>query len=132
MGAVLKNLVFFVLAIVALLAGKYFGAAWLDPVMGIVGAALVARWSVGLIAASARVLLDRQVEPAHLDELRAAMEDSAVDRVTDLHVWCIGHGINAAAISIVSREPKPPSHYRTLIPAKFNIVHATIEVQPFD
>ncbi len=50
------------LAIVALLAGKYWGASWLDPTMGIVGAILVARWSLGLIKASSRVLLDWQVD----------------------------------------------------------------------
>ena len=48
------------LAIVALLAAKYLGLAWMDPLMGIVGAVLVGRWSLGLMRDSGRVLLDRQ------------------------------------------------------------------------
>ena len=118
-----------VLAICALLAGKYLQAGWLDPAMGIVGAALVARWSIGLIAASARVLLDHQAGEEHVAKLREAVEQDSSDRVADLHLWTIGHGIYAAEVAVVTREPKPPDHYRRLIPAQLNVVHALIEVQ---
>ena len=36
-----------VLAIVALVAGRSLGWTWMDPVMGIVGALVIARWSWG-------------------------------------------------------------------------------------
>lgn len=117
-----------ILAIVALLAGKYMGASWLDPVMGIVGAALVTRWSYGLIREAGKVLLDNQADKHQLDDLRAAIEGDTSDRVTDLHVWCIGHGIFAAEIAVVSDDPKSPVHYKTLVPASLNIVHATVEI----
>lgn len=117
-----------ILAIVALLAGKYMGASWLDPVMGIVGAALVTRWSYGLIREAGKVLLDNQADKHQLDDLRAAIERDTSDRVTDLHVWCIGHGIFAAEIAVVSDDPKSPVHYKTLVPASLNIVHATVEI----
>lgn len=120
------------LAIAALLAGKYFGAGWLDPTMGIVGAVLVARWSIGLIRASARVLLDRQADQEHVDELRRSIEDASADRITDLHLWCIGHEIYAAEIAIASGDPKSSDHYRDMIPAHLNIVHATVEVRKVD
>lgn len=116
------------LAIGALLAGKYFGANWLDPVMGIVGAALITRWSFGLIRDSSRVLLDNQVEEDHLAELQASIESDSSDRVTDLHVWSIGHGIFAAEIGIVSDNPRSPREYKSLIPEKLKIVHASVEV----
>ena len=116
------------LAIAALLAGKYLGAGWLDPLMGIVGAILVARWSYGLIRETSKVLLDSQAEDAVLTQMRAAIEGESTDRITDLHIWSIGHGILAAEIAIVSDEPMTPDHYKSLIPKNLSIVHATIEV----
>jgi cation diffusion facilitator family transporter len=116
------------LAIVALLAGKYMGAGWLDPAMGIVGAVLVARWSFSLIRDTARVLLDHQAEDHHLAVLRDSIERNSTDRITDLHLWCIGHGIFAAEIALVSDEPKPPDYYKSLIPAQLDIVHTTVQV----
>ncbi len=116
------------LAIGALLAGKYLEAGWLDPAMGVIGAVLVARWSFGLIRDSSRVLLDKQSGPEVLEQLRASLESDSNDRVADLHCWSIGQGINAAAISIVSDDPQPPGHYKSLIPDSLNVRHVTIEV----
>lgn len=116
------------LAIVALLCGKYLGAGWLDPAMGIVGAILVARWSFGLIKDSSRVLLDRQAHDGKTEELRKVIENNGADRVTDLHLWSIGHGIYAAELAVVSPDPATPTHYKSLIPGHMNIVHATVEV----
>ncbi|MEZ5572854.1 MAG: CDF family Co(II)/Ni(II) efflux transporter DmeF [Halioglobus sp.] len=117
-----------VLAIFALLAGKYLGAQWLDPVMGLAGAALVARWAYSLIRDTARVLLDHQVDDHRLENLRLAIEGESTDRITDLHLWTIGHEIYAAEIALVSDSPQPPQHYKSRIPPSLNIVHATVEV----
>jgi cation diffusion facilitator family transporter len=116
------------LAIVALLAGKYWGASWLDPAMGIVGAVLVARWSFGLIQESSRVLLDRQAGDDILSAVRKSVEGASSDRVTDLHVWRIGHGLYSAELAVVTHDPQPPQHYKALIPPTLNVVHATVEV----
>ena len=117
-----------VLAIVALLAAKYYAVNWLDPFMGLVGAALVARWSYGLIRESAKVLLDRQASSTLVDAVRNSIEHGSSDRVTDLHCWSIGHGIYAADLAVVSDEPQSADHYRSLISSDLGIVHATIEV----
>jgi cation diffusion facilitator family transporter len=117
-----------VLAIVALLAAKFYGANWLDPFMGIVGAALVARWSYGLIRESAKVLLDRQADEDRLVAIRDSLENGSGDRISDLHCWSIGPGIFAADIALVSDSPKSPDHYRSQIPATLGIVHVTVEV----
>ncbi len=117
-----------ILAIAALLAGKFFGAGWLDPAMGIVGAVLVTRWSFGLIRDSSRVLLDQQGEERQVAEIREALERDSSDRVTDLHLWSIGHGMFAVEITLVSHQPLTPDQYKALIPTKFNVVHATVEV----
>jgi len=116
------------LAIVALLAGKYMGAGWLDPAMGIVGAVLVARWSFSLIRDTARVLLDHQANEHQLAILRESLEENSNDRITDLHVWSIGHGIFAAEIAIVSDESRTPDYYKAQIPPQLDIVHATVEI----
>jgi len=121
-----------ILAIAALLAGKYFGAGWLDPAMGIVGAILVTRWSYGLIRDSSHVLLDRQADEHQIAELRRCIEATSSDRVADLHIWNIGHHIYAAEIVVVSDDPKTPDHYKSLISTDFNIVHATVEVHRCD
>ncbi len=117
-----------VLAIIALLAAKFYGANWLDPFMGIVGAALVSRWSYGLIRESARVLLDRQADEKTVAAIRKALERDSGDRVTDLHCWSIGPGIYAADLVIVADQPKSPADYKSRIPPELGIVHATIEV----
>lgn len=116
------------LAIFALLAAKYFGAMWLDPAMGIVGAALVAHWSLGLIRDTGRVLLDYQVRDGTDRALLEAIESDSDDRVCDLHVWRIGHGLRAAAIGIVAHGHRNPNEVRARIPDHLNIVHSTIEV----
>lgn len=116
------------LAIFALLAGKYLGAVWLDPLMGVVGAVLVARWSWNLLVDTSGVLLDRQAPSDVVDAVRGSIESHADDRVADLHLWSIGPGQYAAALSVVTDVPREPEHYRTLLPADIGIVHATIEV----
>jgi cation diffusion facilitator family transporter len=119
-----------VLAIFALVAGKFLGLDWLDPLMGIAGAILVARWSWGLLRDTARVLLDRQAPGAMRDQVRAAIEGSVDDaRLADLHLWSIGPGIYAAELSVVATVPEAPDAYRRRLPTGLGLVHVTIEVQ---
>jgi len=116
-----------VLAIGALLSGKFLGLGWMDPLMGIIGAILIARWAVQLIMQSGGVLLDRQV-PEMEGTVREALERDGDDRVADLHIWEIGPNIRAAALSIVTHDPKSPEFYKKLLPASAGIVHSTVEV----
>jgi len=121
-----------VLAIIALLAGKFLAAAWMDPFMGLVGAALVTRWAVSLMRESSQILLDKQLPEHHLTELRTAIETRGKDRISDLHLWRIGPGIHAAEFVVVSNDPKSPEEYRQRIPSEMSIVHASIEVNSED
>jgi len=116
------------LAIFALLAGKFMGLNWMDPAMGIVGAILVARWSLGLIRDTSGILLDHQAPKAILEQTRAAIEDVDDNRIADLHIWSIGPGINSATMVVVSDTPKPPEYYKNLIPKGLGIVHTIVEV----
>jgi len=117
-----------VLAIFALLAGKYLGQQWLDPFMGLVGAALVVRWSSGLLRSSARVLLDMQADGGVRGAIRKAIETEGDSRVSDLHVWSVGPGIYAAEIAVVSSRPLDPDAYCDLLPRELGLVHVTVEI----
>ena len=116
------------LAIFALLVAKYAGQVWMDPLMGIIGALVVARWSLGLIRMTTEVLLDRQAPPEKCDGVRSSLETDGRTRVTDLHLWSIGPGIYCLAVSVSSRQPLAVSEYRRRIPPELGVVHATIEV----
>jgi cation diffusion facilitator family transporter len=116
------------LAIVALLAAKYFGLTWMDPFMGLVGAVLVARWSFGLLKATSAVLLDRSAGPEVCAAVKASVERVDGNRVVDLHVWCIGLNLYSAVLTVVTPSPRAPEHYKSLLPPALNIVHATVEV----
>ena len=116
-----------VLAIVALVAGKYAGAVWLDPTMGVVGALLVGRWAWSLIRDSSQTLLDRQAPAALRDAIRRSIEGWQDTRVADLHVWSIGPGLYAAELAVVSHNPAPPSAYKRLLP-EGALAHVTVEV----
>ena len=115
-------------AFFALVAGKYLGQAWLDPLMGIVGAGLVTRWSLRLIRASSHVLLDMQAPAEILDGIRGAIEAEGDNRVSDLHVRAVGPGIWAAEIALVTSEPRDPDHYSELLPRELPLAHVTVEV----
>ena len=121
-----------VLAIAALLLGKYLGWWWMDPVTGMVGALVIANWAWTLIGRAGGVLLDS----GHDDELEAevltAIEGDADNRVADLHLWQVGPGHWAAIVSLVTKQPRPPRHYRDLLAEIHELSHVTIEVQPLE
>jgi len=116
-----------VLAIFALLAGKYLAQGWLDPFMGVVGAALVVRWSWGLLHSSARVLLDMQAPEELRGKIREAIESEGDNRISDMHVWSVGPGLHAAEIAVVSSQPLETAGYYDLLPKNLGIVHITVE-----
>jgi cation diffusion facilitator family transporter len=118
------------LAILALLAAKYMGLVWMDPLMGIVGAILVARWSLGLLRTTSAVLLDKQGPDDIQAKIKQCIEDGD-NGVTDLHVWSIGPSIYGAIISVVARDPQPPEHYKDLLPSNLGLVHVTVEVHSY-
>lgn len=121
-----------VLAIVALFGGWNYGWSWLDPVMGIVGAVLVAAWAKGLIADTGKVLLDREMDHPVVDEIRDLVEsgaDACDSRLTDLHVWRVGKQVYSCAMTVVTHDATlTPDALHKRLSVHAEIVHATIEV----
>jgi cation diffusion facilitator family transporter len=116
------------LAIVALTSGKFFGWAWLDPVVGLIGSGVVFSWAYGLLRDTSGILLDRTPSSSDLpEEIRRAIEADGDSIVTDLHVWQVGAGKFAAIVSIVADEPKSYETYRALLREHDELVHVTIE-----
>jgi cation diffusion facilitator family transporter len=115
-------------AIFALLTGKFFGWAWMDPAMGIVGSVVIARWSYGLLRDTSSVLLDGDVSEETVQSLRTALEHGSNDLVADLHVWRVGPGRLAAVAAIVSDMPQAPDHYKEIMVSAVPLAHATVEV----
>jgi cation diffusion facilitator family transporter len=100
-----------VLAILALIGGKFWGAAWLDPVMGIVGAGLVASWAYGLIRQTSRVLLDAEMDSPVVEEVREVIASSPIfAQISDLHVWRVGKGKYACILGSVRKVLSQAPH----------------------
>ncbi len=119
-----------VFAIVALAAGKYLDWIWLDAVVGIIGAAVIARWAWGLLRDTGHILLDGQADAATLEAVRRAIEADADNRISDLHVWQLAPGRCALALSLTTRQPRPPDHYKALLGDIGALAHVTVEVVP--
>jgi len=118
-----------VLAIVALVGGLLWGAAWLDPVMGLVGAALVSVWAWGLLRDSGRILLDAEMDAPVVAEVREVIERGAVTaRITDLHVWRVGRARYAVVVSVATPSDKDGEYFRRALCIHEELVHITVEV----
>jgi cation diffusion facilitator family transporter len=115
-----------VMAIVALLAGQYLGWVWLDPVMGIVGAIVIARWSWSLMSVTSGVLLD-QTDEHVADEIRERVERSGDATITDLHVWRVGPEAHAAIVSVTGQVTVNAQSIRERLKPVHEISHLTVE-----
>lgn len=118
-----------ILAIIALFAGKLWGADWLDPVMGIAGAGLVAIWAIGLIRDSGKILLDAEMDAYVVQEIKDVIAQSdIVVEICDLHVWQVANGKYACIISLTSPQSISPDYFRHLLSIHDELVHITIEL----
>lgn len=121
-----------VAAILALLGGWWMGWAWLDPVMGLIGAVVVGVWARGLLADTARVLLDREMDHPVVEEIREAIRTegrSSQTTLTDLHVWRVGRGAYACAMTVLTHQPDlTPQTVRSWFAQHEEICHTTVEI----
>jgi cation diffusion facilitator family transporter len=121
-----------VLAIIALAGGWIYGWSWLDPVMGIVGAGLVAVWAKNLIIETGKVLLDREMDHPVVQEIRDVLEtgpEAGETKIADLHVWRVGKNCYSCALAVVTHDTTlTPKRVREQLAVHEEIVHATIEI----
>ena len=118
-----------VLAIIALFGGKLWGASWLDPVMGLVGATLVSVWAFGLLRDTGRVLLDAEMNAPVVAEIREVIEASPIKaRLCDLHVWRVGKGKYACILSLATDNEASPEYFKRQLSIHEELVHVSIEI----
>ena len=118
-----------VLAIVALFGGKLWGFDWLDPVMGLVGAVLVAVWAQGLLRDAGKVLLDAEMDAPVVEEIREVIAASPVPAsISDLHVWRVGRGDYACIVSLVTAPGASPEYFKQQLRVHEELVHITVEL----
>jgi cation diffusion facilitator family transporter len=116
-----------VLAIAGLLMGRYLGWVWMDPLMGIIGALVIAQWSWGLMRSAGAYLVDMNRDTGLLAAVRGRLEVNG-DAVRDLHLWRIGPGHHALVVALDSAQPESPASYRDKLAAIPSLSHITVEV----
>lgn len=117
-----------VLALIALTCAKYYSLNWLDPLMGIVGAVLISRWSFTLIKDSGLILLDFEKNSALSEKIRKEIEYDGMSRITDLHLWRVAENKYACIIAILTNERHAADYYRKIIANNSELAHITIEI----
>jgi cation diffusion facilitator family transporter len=116
-----------VLAIVGLLAGRFYGWVWMDPLMALVGVCVILSWSVGLVRTAGTVLLDMVPDRHLVGTIRKRLEVDG-DRVCDLHLWRLGPGHAGLIASVVADRPQAPSAYKQRLEGIAGLSHITVEV----
>lgn len=118
-----------VLAIIALFGGKLWGASWLDPVMGLIGAVMVSVWAYGLLRDTSRVLLDAEMTAPLVEEIREVIAESPIKAtISDLHVWRVGQGKYACIVSLVTDINASPEYFKNQLRIHEELVHISIEI----
>ncbi len=116
-----------VLAILGLSVAWVLGWTFMDPLVGLIGALVIASWSISLLRAAGRVLLDTVPDPELPQRIRGRIEVDG-DRLCDLHVWQLGPGHAAVIASVVSDKPQAPSAYKQRLVGLRGLSHVTVEV----
>ncbi|TMX39129.1 cation transporter [Vibrio rotiferianus] len=115
------------LAIVALIVGKFYGWVWLDAMMGIVGAVVIGKWTLGLMKQTAPVLLDESINKSYQDEITETLAPYA--EIVDLHIWKVSGHHYSAAIALKNHSDKTLDEFKQLLSKFDKIHHLTLEVQ---
>jgi cation diffusion facilitator family transporter len=117
-----------VLAIVALALGAWYGVWWLDPVVGMIGAIVIASWALSLVKQTAYPLLDKTPDNDLFPEITRRLAALADHDVLDLHLWQIGPAHFAAVVSLIAPEPKDLTYYRHMLSDLPGLAHLTVEI----
>lgn len=116
-----------VLAIFALVTGKWFGLIWADPVVGILGAIVIIKWAFGLIRQSGSILLDVGDHLSDIAAIKSHFEEIDV-QIRDIHIWAISENERSLVISLTSKINRTVDEYRQEINSVSKFDHVTIEI----
>ena len=116
-----------VLAIAALVAGKYWQWTWLDPLVGIIGAVIIAQWAYALLRNAMQMLLDIQPANTLMADIKSRIENDGDSQIADLHLWQVAPGRNAAIISVISHVQRQPDDYKMRL-SGLGLSHITVEL----
>lgn len=118
-----------VLAIIALLAGKFMGWDFLDAALGIAGSVLVARWAIGLIKETGKTLLDAEMDHPVVQEIREALDGLPVPaQITDLHVWKVARGQFSCILALEAEQALTADQVRRALAVHAEIAHVSVEI----
>jgi len=117
-----------VLVIIGLSFGLWLGWAWMDPVIGLVGAFVILTWAYSLIRDTGAILLDMNPDRGMAERMRAVIEADG-DRLTDLHLWRLGPGHLGAIVSVTTHRPRGSDYYQSLLRRFRTLSHVTVQVQ---
>jgi cation diffusion facilitator family transporter len=117
-----------VLVIIGLLFGRMLGWAWMDPVVGLLGAVVIAAWAYSLVRDTGGVLLDMNPDRGMAERMRAVIETDG-DQLTDLHLWRLGPGHLGAILSVATQRQRGPEFYQSVLRRFRSLSHVTVEVQ---
>ena len=116
-----------VLVIFGLVLGRFLGWSWMDPVVGLIGAAVIAAWAYTLIRDTGAILLDMTPDRGMAERMRAVIETDG-DRLTDLHLWRLGPGHLGAIVSVATESDRTPGYYQSLLKRFRSLSHVTVQV----
>ena len=116
-----------VLVIFGLVLGRFLGWSWMDPVVGLIGAAVIAAWAYTLIRDTGAILLDMTPDRGMAERMRAVIETDG-DRLTDLHLWRLGPGHLGAIVSVATEKDRSPGYYQSLLKRFRSLSHVTVQV----
>jgi cation diffusion facilitator family transporter len=117
-----------VFAITALLGAKHLQFNWLDPIMGMVGAALISRWAILLLKDSGRILLDHEIDSSLAAEIKEHIESDGDTRISDLHVWKVADGKYACIVAVVTGRKYSLDDYKSRLAKVHELAHVTVEI----
>jgi len=117
-----------VCVIFGLLLGRFLGWSWMDPVVGLIGAAVIAAWAYTLIRDTGAILLDMTPDRGMAERMRAAIETDG-DRLTDFHLWRLGPGHLGAIVSVATEQARSAEYYQSLLKRFRSLSHVTVQVQ---
>jgi cation diffusion facilitator family transporter len=117
-----------VFAIIALVGAKYLNWVWLDPLMGIAGAALILRWTYGLLKETGTILVDRENSGVLAEQIKQTIEDDRETKISDLHLWKVGMNKYACIISLVTANPQDIAFYKQKLEKLEELAHLTVEI----